>query len=178
VSKTPSDAAASKAAAARKQQVGKAVMSKAGSAKAGSGNAGTSAAGTSADVPPEGVPVGGSLGWAIRLLYAEAIFTGLVVLVTIWLALAADNVSVSSAIATPAIAAFLALIWSGLATTLRRRRAWARGPAIVLQMLLIPIGYYMVVGGIAWLGVPVMVVGLLGSGLLLAPSTRTELGLN
>jgi hypothetical protein len=60
---------------------------------------------------------------------------------------------------------------------LHHRRGWARGPAIVLEMLFIPIGYYMTTGGLAWLGLPVMALGLVGAGLLLAPSTRTALGL-
>jgi hypothetical protein len=119
-----------------------------------------------------------SLDWAIRVLYAEAVATAVIALGTIWLAVAAANVSVSSAIATPAIAVLLAVVWGGLGLALRRGKALARGPAIVMQMLLIPIGYYMIVGGLAWLGVPVMVAGLLGAGLLLAPSTRTALGLD
>jgi hypothetical protein len=36
----------------------------------------------------------------------------------------------------------------------------------------------MIAAGLTWLGVPTMIFGLVGSALLLAPSTRTALGLN
>ena len=50
--------------------------------------------------------------------------------------------------------------------------------AIVIELLLLPIGYYMVTGGAAYLGIPLMIVGIFGAGLLLAPATRTALGLD
>ncbi len=64
-----------------------------------------------------------------------------------------------------------------LAWSLHRRQRWARGPAIVLELLLLPIGYYMVAGGVAWLGLPTMALGLVGAGALLAPTTRSALGI-
>jgi hypothetical protein len=42
--------------------------------------------------------------------------------------------------------------------------------------MLLPIGWFMVGGGLAWLGVPVFVLGLVGAGLLVAPTTREALG--
>jgi hypothetical protein len=119
-----------------------------------------------------------TLRWAIWLLLAEAALLGLLTLITIWAALAAANVSTSSAVATTLFTALCGTIVAGLAVALRRGKSLARGPAIVIEMLLIPIGYYMIVGGLAWLGIPALIVGLLGAGLLLAPSTRTELGMN
>lgn len=85
--------------------------------------------------------------------------------------------SAQSAAGTAVFAALMAGLLGGLAAALGRLRAWARGPAIVIEILLVPIGYYMITGGIAWLGVLTMAVGLIGAGLLLAPSTRTALGL-
>ena len=78
----------------------------------------------------------------------------------------------------PVFTAICGAIVGGLGLALLRSKSLARGPAIVIQMLLILISYYMIGGGLVWLGVPVMIIGLLGSGLLLAPSTRTALGLN
>jgi hypothetical protein len=121
---------------------------------------------------------GRNLRRAIRLLYAEAVVVGLVALLAIWLAVAADNVSVPSAIATAAFAVLFAAILAGLAAALAHRKSLARGPAILVQMLLVPVGGYMIVGGIPWLGIPVLVAGLFGSGFLLAPSTRMALGLD
>ncbi len=109
---------------------------------------GRPAANLSADsVPPVAAAASGSFRWAVRVLYAEAVATGFVTLALIWLALAADNVSASSAIATVAFAALCAAILAGLATALARRKSLARGPAIVVQMLLVLIGYYMIAGG-------------------------------
>jgi hypothetical protein len=134
------------------------------------------AAGTETPVDASGS--GWTLRWAVRLLLIEAAATGLLTLITIWVALAAANVSTSSAIATPAFAALCAVILGGLGLALGRGKALARGPAIVLEMLMIPMGYYMIVAGLVWLGVPTMIFGLAGSVLLLAPSTRTSLGLD
>ena len=72
-------------------------------------------------------------------------------------------------------AAFGALLGL-LAWSLYRRRRWARGPAIVLQLLLLPLGYAMATGGAPLFGVPIMIVGLVGAGALLAPGTRHILG--
>jgi hypothetical protein len=71
-----------------------------------------------------------------------------------------------------------AAVLAVLGWLLARRRAWARGPAVVLELLFLPIGYYMVGGGLAWLGVPVMILGLVCAGLLLAPSSRAALGIH
>src|SRR6185312_6864947 len=130
---------------------------------------------TARTVPPTS---GATLTWAVRLLLGEAVVVGLLTLVTIWAAVAAANVSASSAIGTAVFTALCGAVLAGLGLALRRRRSLARGPAIVIQMLMIPMGYYMIAGGLVWLGVPMMILGLLGAGLLLAPSTRTALGLN
>jgi hypothetical protein len=42
--------------------------------------------------------------------------------------------------------------------------------------MLLPLGWFMVRGGLAWLGVPLLAIGLVGAGLLIAPATRAALG--
>jgi hypothetical protein len=115
---------------------------------------------------------------AIWILRVQAIVVGLLTLATIWIAIVSTNVSLASAVATPAFAALFALIFAGLAAALSRGKALARGPAITLEMLLIPIGYVMVQAGLGLLGIPTAIVGLAGAAALLAPSTRTALGLD
>ena len=46
----------------------------------------------------------------------------------------------------------------------------------MLELLLIPIGYSLVTSGLAVLGIPVLLLGLAGTALLLAPATRAALG--
>jgi hypothetical protein len=71
--------------------------------------------------------------------------------------------------------ALMAAVFGLLAHALWRRRAWARGPGIVLQLLLVPIGYSMASAGMAWAGIPVIVLGLGGAAALIAPTTREAL---
>ncbi|MGH8888239.1 MAG: hypothetical protein ACRDV3_00585 [Acidothermaceae bacterium] len=61
----------------------------------------------------------------------------------------------------------LAFVWRGV----RRHRRWSRSPAVLTQLLAIPVGFNACGDGVWWLGVPVLicaVVGLIG---LFAPST-------
>jgi hypothetical protein len=118
-----------------------------------------------------------TLRWAVRLMMVE---TAALAVVTVWLVYeiaTTTATSVRGAVLVTTYAGLMAALFGLLGWALNRRRAWARGPAIVLEMLLIPIGYYMTTGGVAWLGLPVIAFGLVGAGMLLAPSTRTTLGL-
>jgi hypothetical protein len=63
-----------------------------------------------------------------------------------------------------------------LSWALRGRHAWARGPAIVLHMLMLPFGIALASGGQPLLGVLGLLVGLAGTVLLLAPATRIAVG--
>jgi hypothetical protein len=119
-----------------------------------------------------------TLRWSVRVisLHAVAVF-GVAVLFT-WGSLTAKGMSTVSVVATPLIFFFFAAVFIGLAVALHQMRGWARGPAIVLEMLLIPIGWYIFSAGVVVVGVPVVLTGLAGTVLLLAPSTREALGLN
>jgi hypothetical protein len=48
---------------------------------------------------------------------------------------------------------------------------------VALQLMLLPIGYYMTIGGLPWFGVPVGLVGLVVGGLLVMPSSARALGI-
>ena len=58
---------------------------------------------------------------------------------------------------------------------LRRRRRWSRSPALVWQLLMIPVGWYQVQGGLRWLGLSLVGVSALGALLLLVPATTQAL---
>jgi hypothetical protein len=74
--------------------------------------------------------------------------------------------------------AVCALAFAALGVALARRKRWARGPTIVLQLLLLAIGYYMVRGGLWWLGAIVAASAVICVGLLLTPATRDALGIH
>lgn len=122
-------------------------------------------------------PAPAPLRWAIWLLIVEAVGVGVVGAVLVYEDLTAEATETGAALAVTAFAFAAAAAFALLAWALRQRRGGARGPAVALQLFLLPIGYYMVQGGVGWLGVPVMLVGLLGCGLLVAPSTTRALGL-
>jgi uncharacterized membrane protein YhaH (DUF805 family) len=92
-------------------------------------------------------------------------------------ALTGPSMSAGSAISTIVVAVLLAVVFAALARLLARRTRGARGPALVLQLLLIPIGWYMSSGGTPWVGIPLLVIAVLGAVALLAPGTRAELGI-
>jgi hypothetical protein len=117
------------------------------------------------------------LQWAVRLLIVEAAALALVTLWLVYELATTTATSVRGAVLVTVYAGLMAALFGLLGRALHRRRGWARSPAIVLEMLLIPIGYYMTTGGVAWLGLPVIAFGLVGAGMLLAPSTRATLGL-
>jgi hypothetical protein len=131
----------------------------------------------SADKAPGHDPAAtpGTLLWATGLLGAEAV--GLLG-VSGWLgydAATSAAQSVASAAATVAFAVLMAVVLGGLAYALWRRRSWARGPSVVLQLLLLPIGYSVATAGQSVVGVALIVIGLAGVATLVAPATRAAL---
>lgn len=123
------------------------------------------------------VALPGPLRWAVGLLAAEAAAVALLVAFLVYEDLTAGGASLRSGLLVTAYAGLMAAALAGLAWALSRRRAWARSPAIVLQLLLLPAAYYMISGGLVWLGLPVGALGLLVIGLLLTPATRDAIGI-
>jgi len=104
---------------------------------------------------------------AVLLLFAEA--AGVAAVAALF--------AVGRAVAVAVLLAMFAIVLAALGWQLVRLRSWARGPAITLELLLLPVAYPMVTGGIAWLGIPAMVAGLACTGLLVAPASRQALGI-
>lgn len=119
-----------------------------------------------------------TLTWAVRLLALQAVVVAATAAFVVYADLTQEAGTARAALTVTGYALLMAAIFALLSWALHRRKAWARSPAIVLELLLVPIGWYMVTGGAAWLGVPVLVVGFVGAGLLLAPSTRAALGIS
>jgi hypothetical protein len=117
-----------------------------------------------------------ALKWAIRLLAVEALGVAAVTVLLVWGDVTEAPTNRSGAWTITGLAAAVTVLLAVLCRALWRRRAWARGPAIVLELMLLPIGYYMIQGGVPWLGVPVLLLGLFGAGLLFTPAAREALG--
>src|SRR5437762_3879322 len=83
----------------------------------------------------------------IALLGFEAVALLAVTGLLIYADATAPSVGVTSAAGLTAFTGLLALLLAALAFALWRRRAWARGPAIVLELLMLPIGYSMMSTG-------------------------------
>lgn len=121
-------------------------------------------------------PSPATLRWAVRLLLAQAVVAGGYAGYLLYEDLTADVRDTTAALyVTGYFVAFAALL-VGLALALRRHRRWARGPAVFLELMLLPIGYFAALAGWLWIGVGVIALSLICAGLLLAPASRAALG--
>jgi hypothetical protein len=121
-------------------------------------------------------PIPVTLRWAVRLLWGEAVAVGLIAAWLVWADLTATTTDLTSALLVTAFAVGAAAALWALGGALAGRRAGARAPAIVLQLMLLPIGWFMVQGGVGWLGVPLMALGLGVTALLVSTPTTRALG--
>jgi hypothetical protein len=131
-----------------------------------------------ATVTIEDALVPAPLRWAARLLRGEAVALGLVAAYLLWQDLTGTATDLLSAVLVTGFAVGGAAVLWLLGAALARRRPAARAPAIVLQLMLLPIGYYMVQGGLGWLGVPLVALGLGVVGLLVSTPTNRALGVD
>jgi hypothetical protein len=125
---------------------------------------------------PAGAPIPATLRWAIALLGVQTV--GLVALVGIlvYADVRSSSTSTSGAVGLTLFAVLVAGLFGLLVWALSRRRAWARGPAIVMELLLLPVGYSLVTNGLAFVGIPVLLIAGTTAVLLLTPTTRAALG--
>jgi hypothetical protein len=112
---------------------------------------------------------------SVWLLAAQGIVLGLLAIFLLYESLAGAAQTVQSAVAVVGYTAVAAAALGGLAFALHRRRGWARGPAIVLEMFGILLGYTFTRGGTPAVGVPALLLAIAGTVALLAPSTRLAL---
>jgi hypothetical protein len=129
-------------------------------------------------VTPRELDSPATLVWAVRLLFAEAV--ALVVLAGYLLVLdfTGDLTSLTVAIALTGFVVVAAVAVVLVARALARRSSHARGPAIVVQLLVIASGGFVLQTGTAWIGALLMAFGV-GVGLLcVVPPTTRALGLD
>lgn len=117
-----------------------------------------------------------TLRWAVRVVLLQAVaLAGLTALLA-YSDATAQVTTLRMALSVTGYALLMTVLLASVGVNLARHRAWARGPAIVLELLQVPIGYGMLTGGAAAIGAPVLLASLAGAGLLLAPATRLALG--
>ena len=125
---------------------------------------------------PAGAPIPATLRWAIVLLGVQAVgWVGLVA-VLIYADVRSTSTSTAGATGLTVFVVLVAALFGLFVWALSGRRAWARGPAIVLELLLLPTGYSLLVSGLAIIGIPVLLLAGATVALLLAPATRAALG--
>jgi hypothetical protein len=119
-----------------------------------------------------------TLLWAVRLLFAEA--AALVVLTAYLLVLdfTAPVGSVPVAIALTVLAAIGAVSVYLVARALARRSVGARGPAIVVQLMIIASGGFFLQTGPTWAGLLLIALGVVVGLLIVLPSSTRALGVD
>jgi hypothetical protein len=122
-------------------------------------------------------PLPGTLRTAVWLVRGESAALGLLGAFLVYEALTVTATDLTTALLLAAFTIGAAVGLWALTGALWRRHARARAPVIVLQLLLLPVGYYMVQGGLGWLGVPLVALGVLVSGLLVSPTATKAFGL-
>jgi hypothetical protein len=124
--------------------------------------------------PSPNVVAPSALRWAIALVAAQTLAVWAYVA---FLGYESVTTPVSGAVPITLFFAACGLVFAGLGWALMRRRRWARSPTIVLQLLLVAIGYYMIRGGLWWLGAIVIASAVACTGLLLTSAAREALGI-
>lgn len=119
-----------------------------------------------------------TLKWAVWLLVGEAVAVGTLAGLLLYADLTATASDTARALAVTAYAVIMAGVLALLGLNLARRRKWPRAPAIAIQLLLLPIAYYLIKGGAAWLGIPVGALAITVTALLVTPATREALGIH
>jgi len=125
---------------------------------------------------PAGAPVPATLRWAVVLLGVQTVGLVGVVALLIYADVRSTANSAAGATGLTASAGLFAVLFGLFVWALAGRRAWARTPAIVLDLLLIPVGFSVITSGLAVIGIPVLLLAGGTVALLLEPSTRAALG--
>jgi hypothetical protein len=119
-----------------------------------------------------------TLLWAVRLLFAEAAGLAVLTAFLMVLDLTGQAESVTLAIALTVAAAIGVVFIYLVARALGRRMAGARGPAIVVQLMIIASGGFLLQTGPAWAGLVLMALGALVGLLIVLPSSTRALGVD
>jgi hypothetical protein len=119
-----------------------------------------------------------TLLWAVWLLYLQcAGLAGLTIYLLV-LDLTSGDVQIGVAAALTVLTALASASVFFVARALGRLRSGARGPAIVVQLFVIAAGGFLIQVHPLWLGVLMMVLGVLTGLLIVLPSSTRALGVD
>ena len=125
---------------------------------------------------PAGASLPATVRWAVVLLGLQTLgWVGLVALV-IYADVRSPATSTAGAVGSTIFVVLIAGLFGLFTWALAGLRRWARSPAIVLELLQLPIGYSLVSSGGSLVGIPVMLLAAVTIVLLLAPTTRAAFG--
>lgn len=122
-------------------------------------------------------PSPATLRAAAGLVLLEAAGVAAVTAYLLWQDLTSKATDVRIAIGVTLFALLAVVVLAAVGRALARRRSGARGPAVVLQLMVMVVGYYMVQGGLTWAGAVLIALGLITGGLIVSPPTTRALGL-
>jgi hypothetical protein len=118
---------------------------------------------------------------AVLVLWIESAALGVLTVIEVVKLVTGRPEKPGLAVVLALMIAAVALGTAQLGRLLVRRKLWARSPAIVLQLMALPVSYFMITGEGGPLtrigGVPIAIIALVGAGLLLAPASRAALTL-
>jgi hypothetical protein len=133
-------------------------------------------ASVTSEKPDSVVPA--TLVWAVRLLYLQAVALAGLTGYLIYLDLTADTASLGLAVGLTVFAAVGVVFVVLVARALSRRRLGARGPAVVIQLMVIATGGFLLQTGPSWLGLVVMALGVVVGVLIVLPASTRALGVD
>lgn len=123
-------------------------------------------------------PAPASLVWAVRLLLLQAAGLAALAAYLVFRLLTAERTLIGVAVALIVMAALAAAAVVVVARSLGRCRPGARGPAVVVQLMVIAAGGFLLRTGPAWAGLLLMALGLLVGLLIVLPSSTRALGVD
>ncbi|MDR7280974.1 hypothetical protein [Catenuloplanes atrovinosus] len=129
---------------------------------------------TAEHATPEASPL--TLTAAVLLLKAEAVVVGAIAIFLVFKDLTSTPSDVGVAVSLTVFTVLASAVIYAIARALGHHRGGARAPGIVVQLMLLAIGYYMIQGGLAWLGIAIIVLGVAVIALIVAPPSTRALG--
>ena len=114
---------------------------------------------------------------AIWLLTAQSVGLFAIALWLLWLSLTHEETSAGAGLAEAGTAAGVGALLALSARSFKRGNSRLRGIAVFIELMFLPLGYYLAAAGLWWFAIPAWILGITTVALLVAPSSRKVIGL-